>query len=258
MTSLITTPVETIRFKSATQTWIAMGDSVIYGYGDPVGGGWVERLRRLWMDPQHPGPILYNLGVRGDGVAQVTQRLEFEFQRRGELRNRVPEGILLSVGINDSPRLGRPDGRNFLKFEQFEVAIAQLLEQAQRLCPVWVVGMTPVDETKMPFAGCLYYNHLDQSRYNDATRQACDARHIPFLDIFSLWKSRGDDWMKACLSTDGLHPNVSGYESLLADLLNWDALFADALLPQPRLEHPIHQLTSLESTHIPCSAACEP
>ncbi|MCZ8162768.1 MAG: G-D-S-L family lipolytic protein, partial [Microcystis sp. LE19-196.1B] len=29
---------------------VALGDSLVYGYGDPVGGGWAERLRRLWMD----------------------------------------------------------------------------------------------------------------------------------------------------------------------------------------------------------------
>lgn len=238
MTSLITAPKNTLRFKTTTQTWIAIGDSVIYGYGDPVGGGWVERLRRLWMDPQHSGPILYNLGVRGDGVVQVMQRLEVEFQRRGELRNRVPEGILLSVGINDSPRLGRLEGRNFLEFEAFTVAIAQLLEQAQRLCPVWVIGMTPVDEAKMPFAGCLYYNHADQSRYNAATQRACQERKIPFLDLYSLWKNRGDEWIQGCLSPDGLHPNVNGYEAILSDLLDWDALFTAH--PNPTLAQSHH------------------
>ena len=28
---------------------VAIGDSLIYGYGDPEGGGWVERLRRRWQ-----------------------------------------------------------------------------------------------------------------------------------------------------------------------------------------------------------------
>ena len=62
---------------------IAIGDSLIYGYGDGEGGGWVDRLRLCWMNPEQPGPIFYNLGVRGDGVAQVARRLE-----RGVLRSR--------------------------------------------------------------------------------------------------------------------------------------------------------------------------
>ncbi|MEM9771733.1 MAG: hypothetical protein AAF889_09090, partial [Cyanobacteria bacterium P01_D01_bin.73] len=30
---------------------LAIGDSIVYGYGDVSGGGWVERLRRQWMHP---------------------------------------------------------------------------------------------------------------------------------------------------------------------------------------------------------------
>src|SRR6476469_5837958 len=91
---------------------VVLGDSIVYGFGDPEGGGWVERLRRRWMSPDSPGHILYNLGVRGDGVKQVSQRLENEFRHRGELRNRVPDAIILSVGVNDSARLRRPNGNN--------------------------------------------------------------------------------------------------------------------------------------------------
>lgn len=50
---------------------VVLGDSLIYGFGDPEGGGWVERLRRQCMLPESSGHVLYNLGVRGDGVKQV-------------------------------------------------------------------------------------------------------------------------------------------------------------------------------------------
>lgn len=203
---------------------LALGDSLIYGFGDPIGGGWVERLRRQWMTPGSPNHALYNLGVRGDGVRQVARRLENEFRHRGELRNRVPDLIILSVGTNDSPRLARPDGKNFTEFEGFQVGIADLLDRARRLCPVLFVGAVPVDETKMPFLDCLYYNHADQHRYKEATRTACHDRQIPYLDLFDLWRSRGTAWCQTQLSEDGLHPNVSGYQTLLQDILNWEAL----------------------------------
>ncbi|MGD1914490.1 MAG: SGNH/GDSL hydrolase family protein, partial [Rivularia sp. (in: cyanobacteria)] len=67
---------------------VALGDSLVYGFGDPDGGGWVERLRRTWMLPESAGHVLYNLGVRGDRIGQVEKRLEAEFRHRGELRNR--------------------------------------------------------------------------------------------------------------------------------------------------------------------------
>nr|WP_290226380.1 GDSL-type esterase/lipase family protein [Trichocoleus desertorum] len=208
-------------FKHHPQKIVALGDSIVYGFGDPVGGGWVDRLRRSWMLPDSPGHVLYNLGVRGDGVQQVAQRLESEFRYRGELRNRVPDLIVLSVGVNDSARLGRPTGRNFTDFELFQTEMSSLLDRAKQLCPVLFVGMVPVDETKMPFLDCFYYSHLEQARYREFTRLACAERQIPYLDVFQSWIARGEGWWRSRLCDDGLHPNVAGYQSLLEDVLSW-------------------------------------
>ncbi|WP_299406075.1 GDSL-type esterase/lipase family protein [Acaryochloris sp. IP29b_bin.148] len=201
--------------------FVALGDSLVYGYGDPEGGGWVDRLRRQWMHPDHAGPILYNLGVRGDTVKHVARRLESEFRYRGELRHQVPDRIILSVGVNDSARLGRPDGRCFTPFSDFQVQLAELLDRAVQLCPVLFVGMVPVNEAAMPFLEAFYYNHADQHLYNEATRLACHERQIPYLDIFDLWQHRGENWCQQQLSSDGLHPNSQGYQSLLADIYHW-------------------------------------
>ena len=200
---------------------IALGDSLIYGYGDHVGGGWVERLRREWMSPQGAGHVLYNLGVRGDRVNRVSVRLEQEFNCRGELRNRVPDLILLSVGLNDSARLGKPDGKLYTDLNSFRQQVDRLLDMAQNLCPTMFIGMTPVNEANMPFMDCLYFNHLDQYRFKEATLQACQQRNIPYLDIFDLWLSRGTDWINTQIGEDGLHPNVSGYQTLFADIMAW-------------------------------------
>lgn len=203
---------------------LALGDSVVYGFGDPEGGGWVERLRRSWMSPDRQGHVLYNLGVRGDRVQQVAHRLKHEFQHRGELRHRVPDGIILSVGTNDSARLGHADGRNFTDFQDFQIHLENLLDQAQQLCRVFFVGMTPVDEAQMPFSGCLYYNQADQYRYKEATRLACLQRQIPYLDVFEHWQSQGEVWWRSRLCSDGLHPNTLGYEALLHDVLQWEPM----------------------------------
>ena len=36
-------------FNTQSLRIVALGDRLVYGYGDLVGGGWVERLRRQWM-----------------------------------------------------------------------------------------------------------------------------------------------------------------------------------------------------------------
>ncbi|MEO1132327.1 MAG: GDSL-type esterase/lipase family protein [Cyanobacteria bacterium J06639_1] len=200
-----------------------MGDSLIYGYGDPEGGGWVERLRREWMNPETPGPILYNLGVRGDGVVQVLQRWETEFLCRGELRNRRPDGLLLSVGVNDSARLGKPDGRNFTDFDRYRAALHELLERSRQHCPVWMVGTVPVEESRMPFLECFYYSHAEQYRYKEAAKEICRDLDIPYLDLFDRWLARGSDWRRSRIGADGLHPNPAGYAAILQDVKVWSS-----------------------------------
>lgn len=228
MTALVSTrPVSVTRNIDTSQPTlrvIALGDSLVYGYGDPEAGGWVEQLRRRWMSVESPGHVLYNLGVRGNRTSQVLDRLEQEFRHRGELRNRVPDLIILSVGVNDSARVQSPQGRNYTDFEQFQVQINTLLDRAQQLCPVLFIGMIPVDESKMPFHGCLYYNHESQSQYKEVTRSACLERQIPYLDLFQLWLNRGSHWWRSRLTADGLHPNPLGYRSILQDVSNWQDL----------------------------------
>ncbi|HEY9764037.1 MAG TPA: GDSL-type esterase/lipase family protein [Trichocoleus sp.] len=202
---------------------VVLGDSLVYGFGDVEGGGWVERLRRRSMALGNAGPVFYNLGVRGDGVKQVAHRLEQEFRLRGELRNRVPDLIVLSVGVNDSARIGKPTGRNYTDFEQFQQEMDTLLRQAKGLCPVLFVGMTPIDERAMPFSEILYYSHSDQWRYKEATRLACEAHQIPYLDVLSHWLRQGDETWRGLISEDGLHPNVAGYQALLGDVSTWEA-----------------------------------
>lgn len=201
----------------------AFGDSLVYGYGDPLHGGWAELLRRRWMGSEN-GHILYNLGVRGDTTAQVNQRLEQEFLLRGELRNRVPDLLILSVGVNDSPRLGKRDSKSMTAFDRFTLEMANLLDKAQSLCPVMFVGMVPVDESKMPFLDCFYFNHGDQFRYKEFTKSACQSRDIPYLDLFDLWQGRGTDWCSDRLCDDGLHPNPDGYRAIYEDICHWQPL----------------------------------
>jgi lysophospholipase L1-like esterase len=178
------------------------------------------------MEPGQAGAVFYNLGVRGDGVGQVQQRLDHEFRYRGELRNRLPDLLVLSVGINDSARVGNPLGRHRTDFDEFQDQINELLTQARQLCPVLFVGMTPVNEQAMPFSEVLYYTHADQWRCCEATRLACTSHNIPYLDVFHLWLGRGEPWWLPLISADGLHPNVAGYRALLHDILTWDAFQA--------------------------------
>ncbi len=202
---------------------IAIGDSLVYGYGDTEAGGWVERLRLNLMNNES-GHVLYNLGIRGDRTQQVSKRLSDEFNHRGEIRNKYPDLIIMSIGVNDTPRLGHLQGRNLTDYQEFTRQINNLLNQAQKLAPVLFIGMIPVDETKMPFLDCMYFNRRDQYHYKEVTKNACQVLDIPYLDIFDLWMSRGENWYKSQISADGLHPNAEGYANLYQEISNWQFL----------------------------------
>ncbi|MCM1981367.1 GDSL-type esterase/lipase family protein [Lyngbya confervoides BDU141951] len=203
---------------------VAIGDSLTYGYGDPVGGGWVDRLKRDWMSSTPSAPVLYNLGVRGDTIAQIHHRFEFEFQQRGELRHRPPQTLIFSFGVNDSARLGHSRGRHRTPFEAFQGHLGTLLDQACQLAQVLFVGMVPVDERQMPFMDAFFLTQEDQYLYKEATRLACQERQVPYLDVFEIWRQRGADWLVQQLCDDGLHPNSRGYLHLYQDIVHWPAL----------------------------------
>jgi lysophospholipase L1-like esterase len=210
---------------------VVLGDSGVYGWGDPEQGGWCERLRRHWMELPG-GPVLYNLGVRGDGLERLAARLTAEVRCRGELRRQLPQGILLGVGLNDSARVGRPDGRHQLGPEAFLFGLQQLLREARRIAPVLVVGLTPVDEAVMPFAEVLWYDLATVRHYEGLLEEACMEADVPFLPMLEAFTAE-PRWLQ-WIGSDGLHLNAEGHARVYERVRTWPALLRWAgLEPRP-------------------------
>ncbi|MFM7676332.1 MAG: GDSL-type esterase/lipase family protein [Synechococcus sp.] len=210
---------------------VVLGDSGVYGWGDPELGGWCERLRRHWMAlPQ--GPVLYNLGVRGDGLERLAARLKPEVLCRGELRRQQPHGILLGIGLNDTARVGRPDGRPQLDPEAFLFGLQQMLREARRIAPVFLLGLTPVDEAVMPYAEVLWYDQASVRRYEGLLEEAALEADVPFLPLLDslLADPRWLQWIEP----DGIHLNSEGHRQVLERVGRWPTLLQWAGL-EPRL-----------------------
>ncbi len=215
---------------------VIIGDSGVYGWGDHEEGGWCERLRRNWMGI--PGaPVVYPLGIRGDNLEKVAQRWKTEWECRGELRRQVPNGLLISIGINDTARIGRPDGRPQLSAEAFRFGLLQLLKQIKSQTTVMVVGLTPVDEDVMPFAQCLWYSNEAGLIYEAQIEEACLELDIPFLPLHRAMCSE-PDWI-SWIEPDGIHLNTDGHYWLYKKVMNWPSLLKWAEL------NPIENLTPL-------------
>ena len=215
---------------------VVMGDSGVLGWGDRLAGGWCERLRLSWMQLPE-APVVYPLGVRGDGLERVNARWRTEWACRGELRRKVPDAVLLSVGLNDTARVGSRDGRQQLTPEAFVFGLSQLLDEIRQSASVMVMGMTAVDEHVMPYAECLWYSNNDIEAMEAATAEACLHIDVPFLSLHGDMLAE-PDWL-TWMEPDGIHLNSDGHGWIERKISAWPALMAWAGLEPTLTSVPI-------------------
>ena len=200
---------------------VVLGDSGVYGWGDREGGGWCERLRKHWMNLPI-APVLYPLGIRGNGLEDIAKRWSNEWLCRGELKRKFPDGILVSIGLNDSANIGRQDGRPKLSAEAFRYGLMQLLGEMKTQTSVMVTGLTPVNEEFMPFAECLWYSNKAGEIYEAQIEEVCLERDIPFLPIHKEFLLQSN-WINL-LENDGIHLNSNGHAWYFKRINNWSAM----------------------------------
>ena len=167
-------------------------------------------------------PVIYPLGVRGDGIERVAARWRHEWSCRGELRRQQPDGLLLSVGLNDTARIGRIDGRPQLELDAFAFGISQLLAEMTSVTNVFVLGLTPVDEHVMPFADCLWYSNKAIAATEAALAEQCREANVPFLALHAEIQAQ-HDWLQ-WIEPDGLHLNATGHSWIYTALQQWPPL----------------------------------
>jgi len=200
---------------------IVIGDSSVYGWGDSEGGGWCERLRKDWSKTKN-GPVVYPLGVRGDGIEKVASRWQNEWSSRGETRRNKPKAILLNVGLNDTACIGQINGRHQIEIDGFEYGFGRLISDIKAQTKIFVIGLSPVDESKMPFAGCLWYSNQFCNSYEKRMEEVCLNQDVPFLATFKemYTDKRRINW----ISSDGIHLNSQGHLWLYQRLRSWEIL----------------------------------
>lgn len=173
------------------------GDSIAWGSWDPIGGGWVGRLREKafeHVDEDGEFAAVYNCGIPGDTVGGVLQRIDIEAQAR------EPDVIVIAIGINDIPRSnyqGTP-------VEEFTRRYNELIAKAEQFTSkIVLVTPTNVDESRVEHD----YRNARIEKLVHAV-EACATQHdLPLVNAFGTMTNED-------LFPDGLHPGPDGHEKL--------------------------------------------
>lgn len=170
------------------------GDSITWGAFDLELGGWVNRLKLYFDNKGDFETVVYNCGVSGEKVPDVLKRFDIEAQAR------IPDKIILAIGINDSPNSEYPKGT---KLTEFEAQFKKLLGKAQKFTgEIVLVGLTNVDET----SGDHGYKNEEIEKYDLKIKEIAQEESLPFVDLFSTLSI--DEF------EDGLHPNARGHQKI--------------------------------------------
>ncbi|MCC7425434.1 MAG: arylesterase [Alphaproteobacteria bacterium] len=172
---------------------LALGDSLIAGYGLPRGEGFIAQLEAALRARGRAVTVL-NGGVSGDTSAGGRARLAWALADR-------PDAVLVCIGANDGLR-----GLDPARTAENLAAILDELEK--RGLPVLLSGMHAP-----PNLGAEY-GRAFRAAYEDQAR-ARAARGLVFHPFFL----DGVAAEPALNQPDGIHPNAAGVARIVANLL---------------------------------------
>lgn len=190
------------------QAICALGDSITNGYWDEDGLGWFGRLSTKIVKKYPYRFGFNNLAMSGDNAGHVLQRLRMEVPARD------PDILLIAVGVNDLIRWHSKDQLTDVLPEVRQQNWQAILAEASAMTKrVMVLGILPIDESRMPEIGALgpYYNlNQDIEAYNTDLAAWCSAAGVTFFAQYE--DAAALDWLSYL--HDASHPNAKGHEWL--------------------------------------------
>lgn len=195
---------------------LIFGDSITQGLFDTK-GGWVNRLAVKYQEAALKNLAgdwheIFNLGVSGDTVQDVIDRVENETKARIWENN--PIAIVVAVGINDSRLISN---RVFTEEYKFQEQCEKLVDIVTRISDQSLfVGLSAVDEKLTnPWEFSTGKEQFLNNRINlfeDCIKQVCEQKNVRFVPIHDMFI--GQLGGNHALLSDGLHPDEAGHALL--------------------------------------------
>ncbi|HET7475723.1 MAG TPA: GDSL-type esterase/lipase family protein [Dermatophilaceae bacterium] len=180
---------------------VFIGGSVVAGYGDPKGLGWVGRVvaRTLHADLDLTA---YNLGVRGDTSADVLARWRRECVPRWT--GRAERRLVVSVGANDV--------HTGMSLARSRLNLANVLDDATS------TGVASFVVSPAPTSDPVFNAELEG--LVQAQADVCARRGVPYVDCYRPLLGH-EQWVADLASPgDGVHPGHAGYGLIAWLVLN--------------------------------------
>lgn len=191
---------------------LCFGASITFGRGAVADKGWVSLLTDAFASKDKYN-VVYNLGICGDGTADLLERMETECKAR-IVRHRPGDryDIIISIGINDTRII---DGKPQLSQDAYRTNMLRILDIAKKYGDsVSFVGLTPVDEELTnPYEDTVLTNARIQE-FDKVAQDCCKERAALFIPMFDLLMQHD---LREILE-DGLHPDEKGY-SVMFDVI---------------------------------------
>jgi acyl-CoA thioesterase-1 len=175
---------------AAPQTLLALGDSLVAGYGLPPSDGFTVKLEAALKAKGYDVTVI-NAGVAGDTAVDGASRLDWAL---------TPEttAVMVELGANDALR-GLP-------VHQAEQALDQLLARLkEKNLPVLFIGMRAP-----PNLGAEYQQAFDGMYPRLAAKHG-----VPLYPFFLEGVAADQSLNQA----DGIHPNAKGVDEIVKRIL---------------------------------------
>lgn len=192
------------------------GTSIEWGHFDPVGGGWVNRLRSYFEHyvsneaTNKNFPRIYNMGLPGDVSVDLIRRFS------AEAETRKPNIIIFAIGINDAKYIDSEDNPT-TALPLFRKNLAKLITLGQKHTPtICCLGLPDIDEsrtTPIPWQNREFYTIKHITRYDAAIEEICKKTNIHYVPLRGLLTAQD--------LFDGLHPNSTGHQKIFARIKNF-------------------------------------
>ncbi|MCC3301709.1 SGNH/GDSL hydrolase family protein [Arthrobacter sp. zg-Y895] len=186
---------------------VVAGDSIAYGRGDGCGTGWAGMLQKAHLARNPEQHRYFNLSIPGIGTAEMSRIV------RTEIQFRTPDLVILSYGINDSRRIGSPDGPRPATPEQVADGFAANVEHLRTMgAAVCAVGLIPPDTSRTTPIFGDYFDAEPAREVEMHLAKTCGGLGVPRVLLWDLFTDAPERL------TDGLHPDAEGHAAIFRRL----------------------------------------